>query len=90
MAEEQVEEVTRITVPDPRTGVLMPRYLFLAQEYATLAEAEAARQSAVIGTARDFYRDLDRLWLKGRRAHYQESGPAALPPPDVTVKPPRP
>ncbi len=90
-AEEQVEDVAKVSVADTRTGVPMPRYLFLGVEYLTLAEAEAARQSAIVDKARAFYRELDTLWLKGRRAHRMQDSAPALPAPDADrVKPPRP
>ena len=67
-AEEEIEEVAKITVPDERTGEPVARYLFLGDQYATRNEAEAARFARVIEKARDFYKDLDRIYLaRGRR-----------------------
>ena len=68
-AQEEIEEVARITVPDERTGEPVARYLFLGDQYATRSEAEAVRFALVIEKARDFYKDLDRLYLarRGRR-----------------------
>jgi hypothetical protein len=78
-AEEEIEEVTKITVPDERTGEPVIRYLFLGDQYATHEEAEAARFTAVIGKAREFYKDLDRIYLaRGRRPRSSmgNTGPA--------------
>src|SRR5437868_6081053 len=66
LAEEQFEEVTKITVPDERTGKPVERFLFLGVQYATRTEAEAARYAEVVGKAREFYIELDRNWLPGR------------------------
>ena len=63
LAEEQFEPVSTIRVPDRRTGTAVTHNLFLGEEYATLKEAEEVRHAAVIGRARDFYRDLDRIYL---------------------------
>jgi hypothetical protein len=69
-AEEEIEEVTKITVPDARTGEPVARYLFLGEHYGTRTEAEAARFTAVIERAREFYKDLDRIYLsRGRKPH---------------------
>ena len=77
-AEEQVEDVIKVSVPNARTGVPLPRYIFLGVEYATLTEAEAARQSAIVAQARAFYRELDTLWLKGRRSYNTEDAVPSL------------
>jgi hypothetical protein len=66
LAEEQVEDVTRIQVRDERTGKPVERFLFLGVQYASRTEAEAARYAEIIGKARDFYIDLDRTWLPRR------------------------
>jgi hypothetical protein len=81
-AEEEIEEVTKITVPDERTGEPVIRYLFLGDQYATRNEAEAVRFTAVIEKAREFYKDLDRIYLaRGRRSRpsMEDSGPADPP-----------
>ena len=74
MAEEEVEEVMPIEVQDERTGEPVRRFLFLGTQYATHNEAEMARRAAVMAKARDFYLDLDNLWL-GRRAHSKLPAP---------------
>ena len=90
LAEEQVEPVAKITVPDERTGQPMARFLFLGVQYASLGEAEAVRYAEIIAKARDFYIDLDRTWLP--RHWGREPLAGALP--DLTrrekVRPPRP
>ena len=66
-AEEQIEPVTIVRVSDSRTGEPVDRYLFLAEQYATRKDAEEARHAAVIEKAREFYIDLDRIYLSRRR-----------------------
>ena len=66
-AEEQVEPVTILTLSDSRTGVPVDRYVFLGEQYATRKDAEEARHAAVIEKAREFYIDLDRIYLSRRR-----------------------
>src|SRR5579871_4904815 len=67
-AEEEVEEVAKVRVPDERTGEPVTRYVFLGEQFATRKEAEAARYAAIIERAREFYKDLDRIYLaRGRR-----------------------
>jgi hypothetical protein len=79
LAEEEVEEVTTMAVPDERTGQPVTRFLFLGKQYATGNEAEMARRAAVMAKARDFYLDLDNLWLGRRPA--QRDGSNTLPAP---------
>lgn len=67
VVEEQVEDVSAIRVPDERTGEPVTRYLFLGTLYATRKEAEEARHAAVIEKAREFYVDLDTVYLARRR-----------------------
>jgi hypothetical protein len=75
-AEEEIEDVTKITVPDGRTGEPVTRYLFLGEHYGTRTEAEAARFTAVIEKAREFYKDLDRIYLaRGHRARASMENP---------------
>jgi hypothetical protein len=63
LAEEQFETVGKIQVRDPRTGEAVLRYQFLGEDYASLKDAEEARHAAIIGKAREFYRDLDKIFL---------------------------
>lgn len=76
LAEDQVEEVTKIMVPDARTGIMVPRYVFLGVQFASEEEAQDARRAAVTEKARAFYTELDRLWLKRR----QERDTKKIPP----------
>jgi hypothetical protein len=92
LAEEQVEEVARFRIPDPKTGEPVERYVVLGVQYATRREAEAARHTAIIEKAREFYMELDRMYLS--RRGWREPRPE---PPALTdesnrekVKPPRP
>lgn len=78
MAEEEVEEVGEIAVPDERTGSEVKRFLFLGQQYGTRDEAETARRAAVMAKARDFYLDLDNHYL-GK--HHGRHGAPTLPSP---------
>ena len=82
-AEEQIEAVAKLTVPDERTGQPVTRYLFLGEQFATRKDAEAARYALVVEKAREFYKDLDRIYLSGRRRYEppMAAGPA-LPKPD--------
>jgi hypothetical protein len=88
-AEEEVEEVAKITVRDERTGEPVTRYVFLGEQFASRKEAEAARYAAIIEKAREFYKDLDRIYLSGRRRPERPmaAGPG-LPKPD-NPPPPR-
>jgi hypothetical protein len=80
-AQEEIEEVMKISVPDERTGEPVVRYLFLGDRYATRQEAEAARFGIVIGKARDFYKDLDRIYLARRDRRPTMSTPEQPDPP---------
>ena len=91
-AEEQVEPVTKISVPDERTGEPVSRYLFLGAQFATRQEAEAARYAVIVEKAREFYIDLDRIYLARRgRPHPPAAAGLGLPDPSKqeTYTPPR-
>jgi len=66
LAEDEIEQVSEIATPDPRTGVPLTRYVFLGTAYDTREEADGARRTAVIAMAREFYKDLDTIALKRR------------------------
>ena len=66
-AEEQIEPVATLTVSDSRTGEPITRYVFLGEQYATRKEAEAVRHAAVVEKAREFYVDLDQIYLARRK-----------------------
>ena len=57
-AEEQVEEVSEITVADERTGTPVTRFVFEGEHFATRGDAERVRADKVRKLARDFYMDL--------------------------------
>ena len=67
-------------------------YIFLGVQYATRREAEAARHAAIVGKAREFYMELDQIYLGRRGGREGQFGLPALT--DGTkrekVKPPRP
>jgi hypothetical protein len=58
IAEEQVEEIGEIEVPDERTAVPVKRYLFEGERFAERREAERAREDKVRALARRFYMEL--------------------------------
>ena len=58
LAEEQVEQIGTITVPDPRTAMPLTRYLFEGEQFASEREARRAREEKVRALARQFYMDL--------------------------------
>jgi hypothetical protein len=58
LAEEQVEEISEIKVPDERTGDPVARYLFEGEIFASRDEAEAVRNEKIVAKAREFYREL--------------------------------
>jgi hypothetical protein len=60
-AEEQVEEVSEITVPDERLGTPVTRFLFEGQQYATRFEADAARAEKIRAVALAERRGKDTL-----------------------------
>ena len=92
LAEEQVEEVTKFRTTDARTGEPSERYVFLGIQYATRREAEAARHEAIIEKAREFYMELDKMYLSRRGWREPPAGPRALTDgsKNEKVKPPRP
>ena len=57
-AEEQVEAVGEVTVPDAKTATPVARYVFEGMHYATREEAERARAEKIRLIARTFYLDL--------------------------------
>jgi len=92
LAEEQVEEVSKLKVADPRTGEPLDRYVFLGVTYGTRREAETARHEVVIEKAREFYIDLDRMYLSRRGWRERKGDLPALTDPAKSdkVTPPRP
>ena len=92
LAEEQVEDVTKFRTTDARTGEPVEAYIFLGIQYATRREAEAARHEAIIEKAREFYMELDQIYLGRRGWREPDAGPPALTDGSKRekVKPPRP
>ena len=78
VAAEEVEEVSEILEPDPRTGILLPAFLFLGVRYASRNEAVAARNAKIVEHAREFYIALDGRRLEGRSDNQRPPG-ASLP-----------
>jgi hypothetical protein len=58
LAQEQVEEIGEMKVPDERTGDPVTRYLFEGETFASRDEAEAVRNEKIVAKAREFYREL--------------------------------
>jgi hypothetical protein len=85
-AEDSLEEVAEIVVPDERTGQAVNRYRFLGEVFATRDEAETARRARAIAMAREFYAELDGATLPRRPP--TDDAPV-LPRPDGST-PPRP
>ena len=66
-AEEQVEDVSEITLPDTRTGTPATRYLFEGEQFATRTEAERVRAEKVRSLARSFYVELPNALAERKR-----------------------
>lgn len=58
LAEEQVEEVGAVTVPDERTGMPIVRYLFEGESFANEDDARRVREDKLRAIARGFYMEL--------------------------------
>jgi hypothetical protein len=58
VAEEQVEEVGEVTVPDERLGTPVTRFLFEGEQFSSRTEAERARAEKIRAIARGFYVEL--------------------------------
>ncbi len=90
-AEEHIEPVATLTVSDSRTGEPVTRYVFLGEQYATRKEAEAVRHATVVEKAREFYVDLDQIYLSRRKRPEPTISAPALSDPSKheTYTPPR-
>ena len=66
LAEEQVEGVSAITVPDERTGTPVTRFLFEGETFASEADALLAREDRMRAIAKGFYMDLPHA-LRARK-----------------------
>lgn len=60
VAEEQVEDVSEITVRDPRLGTDIVRYVFEGEQFTSRFEAERVRAEKIRNIARGFYVELPR------------------------------
>jgi hypothetical protein len=58
VAEEQVEDVTEITVSDERLGTPVTRYVFEGEQFSSRFEAERVRAEKIRAIARGFYVEL--------------------------------
>ena len=65
-AEEQVEEVSEITVSDERLGTPVTRYIFEGQHFASRREADVARAEKIRAIARGYYLELPRALAERR------------------------
>jgi len=54
-------------------GQPVARYVFLGEQFPTRADAEAARYEVVVEKAREFYRELDKIYLS--RRGWREAAP---------------
>jgi hypothetical protein len=66
-AEEQVEAVQAVTVPDERTAQPVTRYLFEGEIFATREEAEDVRAGKIRTIARGFYMELPKALAERRK-----------------------
>jgi hypothetical protein len=66
LAEEQVEEVSAVAIPDERTGMPVTRYVFEGETFMREVDAAQARADKMHAIARGFYMDLPAA-LRARR-----------------------
>ncbi|MGZ6005881.1 MAG: hypothetical protein ACXWKS_00320 [Rhizomicrobium sp.] len=67
VAEEQVEEVSEITVPDERLGTPVTRFVFEGEQFATRFDAERVRAEKIRSIARGFYVELATALAQRKR-----------------------
>jgi len=60
VAEEQVEGVSEVIVPDERLGTPVTRYVFEGEQFASRHDAERVRAEKIRDIARGFYVELPR------------------------------
>lgn len=60
VAEEQVEEVSEISVADERLGTPVTRFVFEGEQFASRFDAERVRAEKIRAIARGFYVELPR------------------------------
>ena len=66
VAEEQVEEVSEISVADERLGTPVTRFVFEGEQFATRFDAERVRAEKIRAIARGFYVELPRALAQRR------------------------
>ena len=67
VAEEQVEEVSEIAVPDERLGTPVTRFVFEGEQFATRFDAERVRAEKIRAIARGFYIELPAALAQRKR-----------------------
>ena len=70
LAEEQVDVVSAVTVPDERTAQPVTRWLFEGEAFATEEDAKRVREDKMRAIARGFYMDLPAA-LRARKGDDQ-------------------
>lgn len=60
VVEEQVEDVSEVTVADERLGTPVTRYVFEGEQFSSRFEAERVRAEKIREIARGFYVELPR------------------------------
>ncbi len=65
--DERTEPVETVWAREPETGAMRKRFLWRGAVFNDEAEAQDARQQAVLAEARAFYADLDQSYRLGRR-----------------------
>ena len=58
VAEEQVEEISEITISDARLGTPVTRFVFEGEQFAARIDAERVRAEKIRAIARGFYVEL--------------------------------
>ena len=67
VAEEQVEEVSQMTVADERLGTPVTRFVFEGEQFATRFDAERVRAEKIRAIARGFYMELPRAMAQRKQ-----------------------
>jgi hypothetical protein len=67
VAEEQVEEIAEITVPDERLGTPVTRFVFEGEQFATRFDADRVRAEKIRTIARGFYMELPTALAQRKR-----------------------
>jgi hemolysin activation/secretion protein len=67
VAEEQVEEVSEVSVADERLGTPVTRFVFEGEQFATRFDAERVRAEKIRAIARGFYMELPRALVERKQ-----------------------